>query len=423
MHSNTSALIPFLIFISILLAIDMYAWKGVTSAITDYGTVVKRNVKVAYWGISVIILLMAASFMFVGFVLRIRDGAHYPLVFGMVGIIMLFLIPKLVIVLFHLVEDMVWLFGRLWQMVNPSTAPDTGETLGRAQFISQLGVIVSAIPFAGILYGITKGRSNLQVEELEIPSPLIPKEFDGFRIVQLSDLHLGSLSRDNELVGKGVELIRNIRPDMILFTGDMVNDVATEVEPWIEQLSSLSAPFGKYSVLGNHDYSDYKSWDSEESKRANLMKLLEHQRSIGFEVLMDEHRKISKDGATITLAGVQNYGGRGFQKYGNLSAALNGVREDDFTILMSHDPSHWDIQVRDTAVDLTLSGHTHGMQMGVKIAGKRYSPVSRIYKQWAGLYENDGQRLYVNRGFGYIGFPGRVGMPPEITVLTLRATV
>jgi predicted MPP superfamily phosphohydrolase len=421
MHGNSSAIIPFIVFLFVLLAIDLYAWKGISSALINATESVKRYARFSYWGVSIAIYFTGAVVIFVVFVLGRRDGFSYPVSFGMAGILLMFLLPKLLLVIFHLVEDIHWLLSWTWQQLIPNKQSVTGEAVDRAHFLSQLGLIVSAIPFTGILYGMTIGRSDLQVEEIDIRSSKIPKAFDGFRIVQLSDMHLGSLTNDNELVSKGVSLIKEVAPDLLLFTGDMVNDVAAEVEPWIDQLSAITAPFGKFSVLGNHDYSDYKRWSSQTDKEANFRTLLQHQSTMGFDVLMDEYRTIERNGESITLVGVQNFGGRGFQQYGDLKKALRGADPNQFKILMSHDPSHWDLEIKDTDVDLTLSGHTHGMQMGVKIADKRFSPVSMIYKHWAGLYTEAEQMLYVNRGFGYIGFPGRVGMPPEITVLTLRS--
>ena len=213
--------------------------------------------------------------------------------------------------------------------------------------------------------------------------------------------------------------LKSETPNLILFTGDLVNDFADEATPWLEQLKGLKASMGKYSILGNHDYSDYASWANPEDKRANLETLKTHHRNMGFRLLLDEHLPIEKDGESFTLIGVQNWGVR-FQQYGNLKKAIAGTDPSKFRLLMSHDPTHWEAQVQETGIDLMLSGHTHGAQFGITIAGRTYSPAQWVYKQWAGHYEQDGMQLYVNRGFGFIGFPGRVGMPPEITVIELR---
>jgi len=237
--------------------------------------------------------------------------------------------------------------------------------------------------------------------------------------VQISDLHLGSFSNDSDIVQRGIDLIQEQRPDLILFTGDLVNDYADEAEPWLDALKQLHAPLGKYSILGNHDYSDYASWPSVEEKRANLDRLKGHHKTLGFRLMLDEHLPIEKDNEHFTLIGVQNWGSR-FQQYGDLKKAMAGTDPAQFRLLMSHDPSHWEAQVWGTGIDLTLSGHTHGAQFGITIAGQTYSPAQWVYKHWAGLYHEGAQQLYVNRGFGFIGFPGRIGMPPEITVIDLE---
>lgn len=246
----------------------------------------------------------------------------------------------------------------------------------------------------------------------------LPPEFHGLRVVQISDMHLGSYGEDTSIVQKGVDLINAEEPDLILFTGDMVNDYADEAERFVPILSQLTAKIGKYSILGNHDYSDYVKWENPRDKEANLEKLKRHQHEMGFKLLLDEFITLEKNGEKIGLVGVQNWGRR-FQQYGDLQKALYGSEGLSYRILMSHDPTHWEEQVIGTGVDLTLSGHTHGAQFGVRINGRTYSPAQWVYKHWAGAYTEAAQMLYVNRGFGFIGFPGRVGMPPEITVFDL----
>jgi predicted MPP superfamily phosphohydrolase len=289
------------------------------------------------------------------------------------------------------------------------------------RFLSQLGLIVAAIPFTGVLYGVTKGRSRFNVARVPIRSAQLPKAFNGFRVVQISDMHLGSYGDDLGLVRKGIDLINAEKPDLIVFTGDMVNDYAEEAEPFIAELSRLEARFGKFSILGNHDYSDYPKWSSAADKAANLERLKAFQARMGFRLLLDENTTIEMDGERIGLLGVQNWGHR-FQQYGDLAKTMRGTDTLPYRILLSHDPTHWEHQVLGTGIDLTLSGHTHGAQLGVKIGNTTYSPAQWVYKHWAGLYGENKQQLYVNRGFGFIGFPGRVGMPPEITVLELQRT-
>jgi predicted MPP superfamily phosphohydrolase len=407
----------FFVFIAILVLIDIYAFKGISTAISGLGPTSKRWVRLVYWAISIgmLALLVWVSVS----IQELRGTRNYSFVFSLAALFMLFFLPKLVIVVFHLIEDIMegvrWLFVRL-----APGAPDlAGEPISRLRFISQTGLALAAIPFAGVLYGISHGRKYFKTRRLTVTSDKLPRAFDRLRIIQISDMHLGSFSLDSDIVQRGVDLINAERPDLILFTGDLVNDFADEAEPWVEVIARLNAPLGKYSILGNHDYSDYAHWASAEAKRANLLKLAQHHAAMGFNLMLDEHTPISKNGEIITLLGVQNWGKR-FQQYGDLSKAMVGSDPSTFRILMSHDPTHWEEQVWGTGIDLTLSGHTHGAQFGITIAGQTYSPAQWVYKQWAGHYTEGDQHLYVNRGFGFIGFPGRVGMPPEITVIELR---
>jgi len=241
------------------------------------------------------------------------------------------------------------------------------------------------------------------------------------KIIQLSDIHSGSLSNP-EAVAHGIERVLAEKPDLILFTGDLVNDVSTEVDPFIEIFSRLKAPMGVFSTLGNHDYGDYIWWETPEKKKANLQRLQQLQADMGWRLLMNEHVVLEKDGQQIALIGIENWSAKArFPKHGRLDDAYAGTEKYPFKILMSHDPSHWDAQVRPhyPDIDLALAGHTHGMQFGVEIPGIKWSPVQYVYRQWAGLYEEGRQKLYVNRGFGFIGYPGRVGILPEITVIEL----
>ena len=245
--------------------------------------------------------------------------------------------------------------------------------------------------------------------------------FDGFKVVQISDMHIGSFHGHENQVKKAIELVNEQKPDLILFTGDLVNNFTEELNGWIPILSNLKAKYGMYSILGNHDYGDYYEWENEAEKAKNLNDLKQAHKNIGFRLLLNENEKISINNSEIAIVGVENWGLPPFPQYGNLNAAMNGSAEMPFKILMSHDPSHWDAEVIEkTDIDLTLSGHTHGMQFGIEIGNIKWSPVKYKYPRWAGLYKDKDQYLYVNRGFGYIGFPGRVGMPPEITLIELE---
>lgn len=414
---TSRGLFGFLLFIAILVLIDIYAWKGISTALGNAGSAARRWIRLAYWAESI---GMIAMLVWVSISIQdLRANRNYAFMFSFAALVMLFLLPKVMIVVFHGIEDVLQGLRWLWCRLAPGGSSTGNEGITRLRFLSQLGLALAAIPFGAVLYGVTKGRRNFHVQRETIRSTKLPPAFDGLRIVQISDMHLGSFPLSSDIVRIGVELINEQDPDLILFTGDMVNDYSEEAEPWLETLEGLKARMGKYSILGNHDYSDYAKWADAADKRANLQRLKGHQERIGFRLLLDEHVPIEKDGERFDLIGVQNWGVR-FQQYGDLRKALSGADPSRFRLLMSHDPTHWEAQVQDHGVDLTLSGHTHGAQFGITIAGQTYSPAQWVYKQWAGMYEQAGMHLYVNRGFGFIGFPGRIGMPPEITVIELR---
>jgi hypothetical protein len=413
---SPAALRNFMIFLVVLIAIDLYAYKGVNTALANHSVALRRIFRFLYWVISIGLLGMI---VYVGFNFRDPEARRdHSFAFSMVALFLLFFLPKIVMVVFHGLDDLLHLVRWGWDKLTPGPVDAAGEGIDRARFLSQLGLIVSVVPFAGVLYGVTKGRRNFNLARVPVRSSKLPETFNGLRVVQISDMHLGSYGGDLSVVRKGVDLIMAEGPDLILFTGDLVNDFAEEAEPFIAELARMQAPLGKFSILGNHDYSDYPKWDSPELKAKNLEKLKRIHAEMGFRLLLDEHLPLERDGERIGLLGVQNWGHR-FQQYGDLQKTMRGSESFAYRILMSHDPTHWEHQVQGTGIDLTLSGHTHGAQLGVKLGSTTYSPAQWVYKHWAGLYAEGDQQLYVNRGFGFIGFPGRVGMPPEITVLEL----
>jgi predicted MPP superfamily phosphohydrolase len=291
---------------------------------------------------------------------------------------------------------------------------------GRRKVISQIALGVAAIPFFGIIYGMVKGKYDYRVHRIKLAFIDLPKAFEGFTITQLSDIHSGSFDSKKD-VQRGVQIANNQKSDVVLFTGDLVNNKASEMDNWISVFGQLKANMGKYSILGNHDYGDYMDWNSEAEKKANLEQLKNVHKEMGFRLMLNENISLEKEGESITLIGVENWGKMGFHQYGDLDKSLEGVHNNQFKILMSHDPSHWEAQVlnHEKHIHLTLSGHTHGMQMGIEIPGFKWSPIQYIYKQWAGDYSKGDKHIYVNRGFGFLGFPGRVGILPEITVIQL----
>ncbi len=337
------------------------------------------------------------------------------------GLLLIVLIPKLIVTFFMLLEDVFRVFsGIITHFVGNK---DNGDFLPeRRKFISQLALILAAIPFTSLLYGMTKGKYNFKVIHQPIFYPDLPDDFDGFKITQISDVHSGSFD-DEEKIKYAIDLINQQEADMILFTGDIVNTHATEMHPWIEIFKGIkSYPFGKYSVLGNHDYGEYVTWPSQREKDENFQAIKNLYGQIDFKLLLNEHTKIKKGNSEIALIGVENWG-KNFKQAGDLNKASEGLTKEDFKILMSHDPSHWEYEVKnhEKHFHLTLSGHTHGLQFGIEIPGFfKWSPVEYVYKQWAGLYENLGRYVYVNRGFGFHAYPGRVGIMPEITVFELK---
>lgn len=292
----------------------------------------------------------------------------------------------------------------------------------RSKIISQVGVALAGIPLVSFVYGIARGKYDYRVHRHTLYFDDLPEAFDGFTITQISDIHAGSL-KNAVAVKKGIDLIKAQNSDLFVFTGDMVNNQAAEIEPWLGHFSEIKAPYGKFSILGNHDYGDYIPWNSWQEKNDNLNKLKQHHATLGHRLMLNENITIEKAGQEIVLLGIENWG-HGFTKKGDFKKALDGVDDKAFKVLLSHDPSHWDAQVKNhpSKVHLTLSGHTHGMQVGIELPGLRWSPVKYRYPNWAGLVNHNGRVLNVNRGFGFIGFEGRVGIWPEITVIELRKT-
>ena len=316
-----------------------------------------------------------------------------------------------------LLEDITRLIKAIFR--KPTNAP---RIPSRRKFVSTLGWGLAAIPFASILYSIFKGKYNYKVWKYTLYFDNLPKAFDGYRITQISDIHCGSF--DNyEKIRYGVELINSQKSDVILFTGDLVNNLANEVHNWKSLFATLQAPDGVFSIMGNHDYGDYSSWETSEAKQQNLEHLFQLQKQMGWQLLLNEHCYLERNGEKIALIGVENWGHGRFSKYGDLNKAMEGINTEDFKILMSHDPTHWQEVVlpENKDIQLTLSGHTHGMQCGIEIPEwLKWSPSQYIYKYWGGMYEEGGKYLNVNRGFGYHAFPGRLGVWPEITVIELK---
>lgn len=363
---------------------------------------------------------------FINLVIRVMNYVPGDGVRGQIaiagGVFFSFLLLAAVLGFFLFIEDIFRVVAWAYHKIVGVKNVDSSYFPSRRSFVSAIGLGLAALPFGALLYGMYKGKYNFKVLKYELAFEDLPEAFDGYQITQISDVHSGSFD-DADKVAYGIDLVNKQKSDVILFTGDMVNDKAVEMEPWKAVFSKLEATDGKYSVLGNHDYGDYTQWPSDEAKKNNLQDLKELQKDIGFDLLLDSHRYLKRNGAQIALLGVENWGRGGFKKAGDLDKAKSGIDKDDFKILMSHDPSHWeDVVIQDDYhFHLTLSGHTHGMQFGVEIPGWiKWSPIKWRYKYWAGIYQELGQYINVNRDFGFLGYPGRVGIWPEITVITLK---
>lgn len=333
-----------------------------------------------------------------------------------------FIAAKSIFIFFMLGEDVYRFFEGLWSSLSRKRDASQPFLPSRRQFIATVGLAVAALPFGAVLYGAWRGKYNFQVREYELSFAGLPEAFNGYRIAQISDIHIGSFD-DKEEVRYAIDLVNKQQCDTILFTGDLVNNEARELYGWEEILGSLKATDGIYSVLGNHDYGDYVQWLTPAGKIANLQELATIQKNMGWKLLMDEHQLIKKGTDELAIVGVQNWGGGRFPKYGNLEKATAGLTADQFKVLLSHDPTHWDLQVKESKNNyhLTLSGHTHGMQFGIEIPGFiKLSPAWFVYKKWAGIYKEYDRFLNVNRGFGFLGYKGRAGIWPEITVITLK---
>jgi hypothetical protein len=349
-----------------------------------------------------------------------RSVGQTPKTMMTMGLLLLLYVPKLLLTFILFGEDVVRFISGLFSLATKSGSDNFLPE--RRRFVSQIALGVAAIPFASFLYGITIGKYNFKVIKQTLFFPDLPEAFDGTTITHISDVHSGSFD-DADKIQYAIDLINEQNSDLVLFTGDIVNTHATEMDPWIETFKGIHNPkFGKFSILGNHDYGEYVDWNSEAEKQANFEAIKDIHRKIDFKLLLNEHVKIENSNQELVIVGVENWG-RKFGERGDLNLASQSLTKEDFKILMSHDPSHWDekIQHDEKHYHLTLSGHTHGFQFGIEIPGWfKWSPVQYVYKQWAGLYENVGRYVYVNRGFGFHAYPGRVGIMPEITVIELK---
>ena len=366
------------------------------------------------------VIMVVGNLLFYTVVLE-RSTSNEPRLMYAIGFFISLFVFQILVTILLLGEDIFRIPQGIYAYF--SKMPDQVQFLPqRRKLISQIAIGLAAIPFASLLYGMFRGKYNFKVLSYKLEYDDLPEAFEGFKIAQISDIHSGSFDSPKK-VQYGVDLVNAQDADVVFFTGDLVNNRAEEILPWIQTFKKINAKHGVYSILGNHDYGDYSPWLSTEAKKKNMEDLKKAQKKMSWDLLLNESRFIEKQGQRIAILGVENWGSGGFKKAGDLNKALSNVAAEDFKILMSHDPSHWEAEVipHPFNIHLTLSGHTHGMQFGIEIPGwVKWSPIKWRYKQWAGIYEKLNQRLNVNRGFGYLAYPGRVGIWPEVTVITLN---
>lgn len=406
------------LIVGFMVLLDIYVFRAVNVIIPGSFPKMRIAVMITYWVVSIIAVSIIILLPFINYDAWPRSIRSY-----LFAIIIGMFLSKLVASIFFAIDDVrrvgLWAISKLF--TNPAVSEGSHTAgISRSVFLSWFGVAVGSTLFGTFIYGFNN-KYRYQINRIRLAFENLPHSFRGMKIVHISDIHSGSFT-DKLAVDRGIKMILKENPDLILFTGDLVNDRATEMAEYMDVFGQLKAPMGVYSTLGNHDYGDYVRWETEELKRKNLENLKGVHKDLGWRLLMNEHVVLERGNDQIALLGVENWSAKGrFPKYGKMAEAYPGAEKYPFKILMSHDPSHWDAEVRRTYsdIDLMLAGHTHGMQFGVDLPGFKWSPVQYVYKEWAGLYEAEKQKLYVNRGFGFLGYPGRVGILPEITVIEL----
>ncbi len=412
-----------LTFVSILLVvfvtIDLYIFQGVKTLTESFSPATRRILYILYWSITVI-----AVGSFIGAFLVNFEKWNRVIRLVLISVLTVSFFTKLFFLVFMLLDDLQrvvrWVVQKISGWFSSEPVP-TENPISRSEFLLKAGLVASSVPLIGMTWGIVSGAHDYRVRRKTIALKNLPSAFHGIKIAQLSDIHSGSFYNKTAVKG-GVELAMKEKADMIFFTGDLVNNEASEMKHYVEVFDKLKAPLGVYSVLGNHDYGDYAPWPTVGAKKENLRTLMNIQKQMGWDLLMNEHRMIRLGGDELAVIGVENWGAKGrFPKYGKMAEAYQNTGEAAVKLLLSHDPSHWDAEIRKSYkdIDIMFSGHTHGMQFGIENELIKWSPVKYMYDQWAGLYTEEGQHLYVNRGFGFIGFPGRIGMLPEITIIEL----
>jgi uncharacterized protein len=410
-------IMTFILVIAIFLVIDFYLFQAVLAVSKNWQPLTKNLLRYGFW-IPTLLSILALAWWNFGNPYAYSAGTRNWIMTGIVATYFSKIFGIVVLFIDDLQRGVKWVANFFYK--GPS-GELPGKAIPRSEFLTKAALVATSIPFGTMAYGIISGAHDYRVRRITVKLPNLPASFDGITIGQVSDIHSGSFFNKTAVKG-GVEMFLKEKPDMIFFTGDLVNNESSEVRDYINIFDKFKAPLGVYSVTGNHDYGDYHRWDSHEAKRKNFLGLIQAHKEMKFDLLMNDHRYIQLGGEKIAIIGNENWGKGNFSKYGKLEDAYRGTDEAAVKLLLSHDPSHWDAQVRPNYkdIDIMFAGHTHGFQFGVEVGKIKWSPSQYVYKQWAGLYQEGSQYLYVNRGFGYLGYPGRIGMPPELTIMQLK---
>jgi len=417
---------PYFLFVIcfLVLLLDFYCYKAIINTFKKWSAKVKANFKIIWWAFNILLIIGVFASIFLNLFLTLR--AVILVAFFLSAVAKLFMLP------FLLIDDIRRLIVKLKQLSKPKQAPKhpttqtsnhpNNETISRSAFLTKAGLVAAAIPLSSLSWGIVSGAYDYHIKRVKLVLPNLPKAFDGIKLAQISDIHSGSFYNRTAVKG-GVEMLMAEKPDFIFFTGDLVNNLTNEVRDYQDIFAKVKAPLGVYSTLGNHDYGDYHfGRASSPAKVKNLQDMVKTHQIMGYDLLMNENRRLKVDGEEIGILGIENWGMGRFPKYGKMEQAVKNTEDLPVKLLLSHDPSHWRGEVLEKYkdIDAMFSGHTHGMQFGVRLKEFQWSPVQYIYREWAGLYQEQQQQLYVNVGYGFLGYPGRVGILPEITIFELK---
>jgi predicted MPP superfamily phosphohydrolase len=404
----------------VVLLLDFYCYKAIISVFKKWSFKTKRNFTIAWWTINILLIIGVFAAIYLNLLLTVR--AIILVAFFLLSVGKVFMLP------FLLIDDLRRFSIKLFRLTktkepnSQTTKQQIGEPISRSSFLVKAGLVAAAVPLSSLSWGIISGAYDYKVKRVKLVLPNLPKTFDGIKLGQISDIHSGSFYNKTAVKG-GVEMLLAEKPDFIFFTGDLVNNLTNEVRDYQDIFSKVKAPLGVYSTLGNHDYGDYYfGKESSPAKVKNLQDMITTHKLMGYDLLMNENRRLKVDGEEIGILGIENWGMGRFPKYGKMELAHKNTEDLPVKLLLSHDPSHWRGEVLEKYqdVDAMFSGHTHGMQFGVRLKEFQWSPVQYIYKEWAGLYREKAQQLYVNVGYGFLGYPGRVGILPEITIFELK---